>query len=96
MEYALRALGNRELLEIEAEAYQGVGCARSCVGSTMIGIEQKFDLLYSNHRDCHVDLLNLSLTQLLKRGIAWQSFHDDIAAISRRLANLLSAARLVS
>ena len=60
----------------------------------MIGVEQKFDLVFENYADYERELLDLSLHQALRRDLDWPGSQNDIAAVSRRLANLLSAARL--
>ncbi len=60
----------------------------------MIGIEQKFDLVIENYADYERELLELSLRHSLHQDFRWAGFQDQIAAVSRRLANLLSAARL--
>ena len=60
----------------------------------MIGVEQKFDLLLQNYADYERELLNISLHQAVYRDLDWRGIQGDIAIITRRLSNLLSAARL--
>jgi hypothetical protein len=93
MTYVLRALGTNDLVAIDEATFSQVKIAKDAL-VTMIGIEQKFDLLFENYADYERDLLELGLQELLHNDHEWSSFQDDIALVSRRLANLLSAARL--
>jgi hypothetical protein len=93
MRYVLRALGSNVLVDIDQVEYVEVARAKHALVA-MIGIEQKFDLVFENYADYERELLELSLHQALRRDLDWPGFQDDIAAVSRRLANLLSAARL--
>ncbi|SRR6266540_1028249 len=60
---------------------------------TMVGIEEKFDLLIENYVDYERELLELALRQSLHRDLTWQTFNLDRLAVTRRTANLLSASR---
>lgn len=93
MRYALRALGSTLLTDIDEASFIDVARAKDALVA-MVGIEQKFDLVLENYADYERELLELSLHQVLRRDMDWRGFQDDIAAVSRRLANLLSAARL--
>ena len=93
MRYVLRALGSNEFVEIDQAAYVDVARARDALVA-IIGVEQKFDLVFENYADYERVLLELSLHQALCRDLDWPGSQNDIAAVSRRLANLLSAARL--
>lgn len=89
----MRTLNHSDLLDIsEQEFLSGVSAQRALLAMT--GIEQKFDLLFSNYADYERELLDLSLREVLQQDRQWQSAQDEIAGVSRRLANLLSAARL--
>jgi hypothetical protein len=93
MRYALRALGSSVLVDIDEAAYVEVKRAKDALVA-MISVEQKFDLVVENYSDYERELLDLSLHQALRGDLDWAGSQDDIAAVSRRLANLLSAARL--
>lgn len=60
----------------------------------VLGIEEKFDLVLENYAEYERSLLELTLHQMLYRDLDWSSFRTDIQLVNRRLANLLSAARL--
>lgn len=95
MRFGIRPFtGNaEELLEISQEEHDLIVVAKEAL-VTMIGIEQKFDLLLENYADYERELLNLALHHSMHRDLDWASTQDDLAAVSRRLANVLSAARL--
>jgi hypothetical protein len=93
MRHVLRALGSNVLVEIDQAEFVEVARAKRALVA-MIGVEQKFDLVFENYTDYERELLELSLHQSLRRDLDWPGFQDDIAAVSRRLANLLSASRL--
>lgn len=93
MRYVLRMLGKSEEVGIDASLFAEIKAAQNAL-VRMIGVEQKFDLLIENYSDYERELLELSLHQALRVDLDWASFQNDIAAVSRRLANLLSAARL--
>ena len=93
MRYVLRALGSNDFVNLDEAEYLEVARAKDALVA-MIGIEQKFDLLFENYADYERELLELSLHQALRRDLDWPGGQNDIAAVSRRLANLLSAARL--
>lgn len=93
MNYGLGTFGSRVLVEIDEASFIATRNAKHALVK-MIGIEQKFDLLLENYADYERELLELRLRRSLRIDHEWASFQDDIAAVARRLANLLSAARL--
>lgn len=61
---------------------------------TLVGIEEKFDLLMENYADYEQEILNLALSYMLFRDMSYPWFRSNDKVLTRRLANLLSAARL--
>ncbi|MFM8550879.1 MAG: hypothetical protein ACKOCD_00950 [Nitrospiraceae bacterium] len=61
---------------------------------TLVGIEEKFDLLMENYADYEREILNLTLGNVLFRDMSCQWFRGNSQVLTRRLANLLSAAKL--
>ena len=59
-----------------------------------LGIEEKFDLLLENYAEYERCLFDLAFHRLLYRDLDWISAQGDRQLVNRRLANLLSAARL--
>jgi hypothetical protein len=82
-----------DVIDMAEEEYSELVTAKGALVA-MIGVEQKFDLLLENYADYERELLTLSLHQVLHRDLHWQGFQEDLAVVTRRLANLLSAARL--
>jgi len=59
-----------------------------------VAIEQNFWLLVENYLDYEKELLNLALQGSVRSRFDWQSGQWDNLEVNRRLANLLSSARL--
>ena len=94
MQYHLEAISQaQETLEIsEAEFVEISAAKRGLV--TAIGFEEKLYVLLENYAEFERELLNLNLRRLVFADNGWSTFQDDILAVNRRLANLLTAARL--
>lgn len=80
-------------IELTESEFDAVKTAKANL-ITVVGIEEKFDLLIENYAEYERELLNLSFDQLLFRHFSYQGFRGNNQAVTRRLANLLSAARL--
>jgi len=59
-----------------------------------LGIEEKLDLLLENYAEYERCLFDLAFHRLLFQDLDWISAQGDRQLMNRRLANLLSAARL--
>jgi hypothetical protein len=59
----------------------------------LVGIEEKFDLLFANYGEYESTLLNLSLENMLGYSNSYSHFHDARGLVNRRLLNLLSSTR---
>lgn len=80
-------------LEISKDEYDSIRKAKRRQ-LIVLGTEDKFDLLLSNYEEYERALLELTLHQMVFRGIDWDGFQSDLQLVNRRLANLLSAVRL--
>jgi hypothetical protein len=96
MEYALIPLFRQgdDRISLTPEEYAQLSHAKKALVGT-IGIEQKFDLLLENYVEYESELLNLGLRLLAFRDSSqWHAFQEESLGVTRRLVNLLSAARL--
>ncbi len=95
MEYELIPLfrPGDDRISLTVEEYQRLSRAKKALVAT-IGIEQKFDLLLENYVEYESELLNLGLRLLAFRDTQWHAFQEESLGVTRRLVNLLSAARL--
>lgn len=80
-------------VELTQAEYESIRHAKRCQ-LIVLGIEDKFDLLLANYAEYEQALLELTLHQMVYRNLDWSSFQTDLQLVNRRLANLLSAARL--
>ena len=55
-----------DLVELTEQDYQQLSDAKDALG-TMLGVEQKFDLLIENYADYERQLLDISLRETLRR-----------------------------
>jgi len=77
-------LSEAEYLEIETAKHRVI---------ILTGIEEKYELLFSNYAEYERTLLDLSLDKLLHVHRGYSDFHDDRGLVNRRLVNLLSSTR---
>jgi Trp operon repressor len=80
-------------IEISQEEFHRTKQAKANL-ITVLGLEEKLDLLLENFVDYERELLNLTLHTLLFRGFDWSSMRLDVQAISRRFTNYLATGRL--
>jgi len=80
-------------IQIPQAEYKAIFKARADV-LTFVGIERKFDLLVENYADYERELLEVSLQSLLVSESSYAREQDQGLAIERRLANLLTTAKL--
>ena len=55
-----------DLIDLTYDEYSGIVAAKNAL-VTMIGVEQKFDLLLQNYADYERELLNINLHQAVYR-----------------------------
>lgn len=87
------ALGSWPFIEISAEEFAQAKRAKEKL-IALLGIEEKLDILLENYAEYEKHLIDLSLRRVIFRDLLWSSGMDDKQHLTRRLANLLSAARL--
>jgi hypothetical protein len=80
-------------IELTKDDYAALTAAKRGLVS-LVGIEEKWDLVVENYADYERTLFELALDQVLDRPGGWSSFRSDIQLLNRRIANLLSATRL--
>ena len=92
--YAIEPMGGRRHggITITVERFKEIAAAKKKL-VVATGLEEKFHILLENYADFERALLDLALRHLIFSTAGWFEFQDEILAINRRLANLLSAAR---
>jgi hypothetical protein len=79
--------------EITAEEYSEAKFAKQGL-LLLLSAEEKFDMLMQNYVEYECELLGLAQAQMAWRGVRWDSMSDERTLLNRRLANLLTVARL--
>jgi hypothetical protein len=87
-QYALVAFGNR--IEIREPEYQLLRDATTRLLRVLI-LEEKLDVLLSNHLELESDILNISLRDALLSEALDDKFHANRILLNRRLVNLLGS-----
>ena len=87
------ALGSWPFIEISAEEFEQAKRAKEKL-ITFLGIEEKLDILLENYVEYEKHLIDLTLRQVVFSDLLLSSGMTDKQHLTRRLANLLSAARL--
>jgi hypothetical protein len=82
-----------DAISLTSEQHGQLAQAKRALVAT-IGIEQKFDLLLENYVEYESELLSLSMRLVAFRHSEWGEFQEQSLGITRRLVNLLSAARM--
>lgn len=80
-------------IEITKVEFDDLNVAKAGV-ITVVGIEEKFDLLIQNYAEFEQELLSLALREALFRENQYNEFRNRERVLTRRFANLLSSARL--
>lgn len=95
MEYLLKVkvLGRTPDQPISEDQFKALCRARSTLSNALL-MEEAYDLLVSNHQDFEEELAKISVEHMMRRRFSYEFMFADKAALSRRLANLLTAARI--
>lgn len=80
-------------VEISAEEYSLLGEARSVL-SSVLGIEEKYEILVANFLELEKQLLHVAATNTVRNTLSYSEFFESRSALNIRLVNLLTAARL--
>jgi hypothetical protein len=86
-------LGCRQFIELTPDQYAEAKSAKEGLIAAL-SIEEKLNLVLQNYMEFELELLVITTRDLLFQGHDWSSGMEDLHAINRRLANLLSACRL--
>ena len=89
----LLAAGTDFFIDISAEEFEQVKLAKKN-SLVFLRIEERLDILLENFAEYEKEHLELALRRAIFRDLDWSSFRKNTLTIVRRLANLLSAARL--
>lgn len=82
-----------EPLELTADEYAAIASAKDGL-ATLVGIEQKFDLVLENYAEYEQALLGLAVQQVVFRANSYARFQRETLLVIRRLSNLLSSCRM--
>jgi hypothetical protein len=96
MRYGLtrRVLGVTPFMELTRYEHDRLVAAKKSL-VILIGVEEKFDLLFGNYADFERSIFDLSLDHLTRAEANYSPLHEDARRLlDRRLVNVLSAARL--
>src|SRR5947209_11875761 len=63
--------------------------------ASVLGIEEKLDLLMSNFAEYEAEILNMALQHMLHLRSDWSSFRRDRLTLNRRIVNFFLAAPLI-
>lgn len=95
MKYGLSPVIRSRAEAIVLSEYEYRAIARAKDGLiTLLGIEQRFDLLLQNYIELEKEILAIALRQVVSREFDYQALQDESLAVVRRLCNLLSTAKL--
>lgn len=61
---------------------------------TLLGFEERFNILIENYGEFERELLNITLDNALSTGVSWGKFTDSLHTLNRRLINLLTTCKL--
>jgi hypothetical protein len=89
----LCTLGPRPFLAISSDDFAAVRAAQHNL-LLMLSIEEKFDALLQNYAEYERELLSLALEHTVFRGLEWSTMIGDLHTVNRRLANVLTMARV--
>jgi len=87
------ALGAQPFIEITPQHFGQIRDAKQNLVLTL-EIEEKFDIFIENYVEFEETLLGLTLRHMVFTDYAWGSFLLNVRIVNRRIANLLSTARL--
>lgn len=95
MPYELKRLvfDGKAVLPISGERFEAIRAARDAFLS-LLGVEEKFDLLLACYQELEEALFSMSLAGMLFEHVGWSESIDNIQLTNRRLVALLSAGRL--
>jgi hypothetical protein len=95
MEYGLarRVLGSPAFVPIAEDEYDAIRRAREGTLECMF-LEEKFDLVVENHLEFETTLLEIVARDMIRQDQNYHSFQLERGLVDRRIANLLSAAKV--
>ena len=85
--------GNWPSIEISSQNFHQLKHAKRGL-FILVGIEEKFEMLSQNYLEYEQALITLALDYMISRNPEYRTMHDARSQINRRLANLLTIARL--
>lgn len=85
-------MGPWPYIDISANDFVRIKTAKDNI-FTLLGIEEKFDMLLQNYLEYEQTLLSLALGHMVSHSLTWDVFQDAIFLVNRRLSNLLTICR---
>lgn len=95
MRYALAPIirHRADALDLTVDQYRAIAAAKDGL-VTLVGIEQKFDIVLENYSEYEQELLALAVQQVVFRENGYSRFQRETLLVIRRLSNLLSSCRM--
>jgi len=91
--YCLRTYGPSHVIEISADEFHAIKQAMNNL-FILLDTEEKFGMIIYNFLEYERELLSLALEDMALRGAEWSKMRGALALVNRRLANVLTVARL--
>lgn len=85
-------IGESNFVDISAEEFARAKEAKDNL-FTLLGVEEKLDMLLENYAEYEQTLLNLALGHAIGHPLDWDSFRDGLFLMNRRLSNVLAVCR---
>src|SRR5689334_17559994 len=85
-------LGDGPFVQIDPGEFDRIKMAKNNL-FTILGVEEKFEMLLQNYAEYEHTLLKLAVDQTISRRLDWDSSSENVFLINRRLANLLTICR---
>jgi hypothetical protein len=95
MEYGLtrKVLGRSDFIPISKDEYDSIRRARAGIFESLF-LEEKYDLIVENYLEFETTMQEITTRAMIRSGLRYHTSHLERVLTDRKIANLLSAARL--
>jgi len=95
MKYILRigALGKFPEIDINSDRFLRLKSSRAIL-TEALAVEEKYEIVISNYLDLEKELINVSVSEMVRGCLEYADFFDVRLALNIRLVNLLTSVRL--